>query len=618
MTDHTPIEIDSDLGRPAPGSSEPSVEPMVDLSGGRSRRNVGHQPTMASDNVVLLLPDTSAPEPLDAPLVVRLREALDATTEIILVIEPGGRILYANRPARSVLGLADVDPTFRSLGRLLDGSTHDVVWDSLDTTNEWRGDLSTTRADGSALQLELTVLADRSATGDVRSLTVIGHDVGEHRALQTALEHRTTHDGLTGLANRQHLLHKIGEQLPLLHDRGQSAALLLLDIDEFRTVTNSLGHEAGDRVLVAFAYRLLRTFTPNAVLARVGGDEFGVFCPGLADVDELAESVLRATSAPFYIDGTEVQLSVVTGIAVSTPDDPAVDGETLLRAADAACYRAKESGHGSFEVYEPHLQARAADRLSVVADLRRAIRNDELRVLYQPKISLDSGTIIGAEALLRWQLPGGEMRPPAAFMDIAEDTGLIIPMGVFVMREACAAAVELRKATGVDIEVSINLSVRQLDHPSLPGDLEDALRDSGVDPAMIELEITESALMSDVDASAAVLNQLKGLGTRVAVDDFGTGYSSLQYLQSLPVDVLKVDRTFVSGLGESHGSTVITSAVIRLSSALGLVSVAEGVETPDQLARLRALGCSQAQGYHIARPMSIADLIDLIKGDPTW
>jgi EAL domain-containing protein (putative c-di-GMP-specific phosphodiesterase class I) len=203
-------------------------------------------------------------------------------------------------------------------------------------------------------------------------------------------------------------------------------------------------------------------------------------------------------------------------------------------------------------------------------------------------------------------------------MDIAEDTGLIIPMGVFVMREACAAAVELREATGIDIEVSINLSVRQLDHPSLPGDLEDALRDSGVDPAMIELEITESALMSDVDASAAVLNVLKALGTRVAVDDFGTGYSSLQYLQSLPVDVLKVDRTFVSGLGENHGSTVITSAVIRLSSALGLVSVAEGVETPDQLARLRALGCNQAQGFHIARPMPIADLIELIQGDPTW
>jgi len=604
MTDHTPIELEPDVA--------------VDLADGRRQPPGPRRLHPGGDNVVLLLPDPDSDAALDAPLVVRLREALDATTEMIMVVEPGGRVLYANRQARTTLGLADVDPTFRSLERLLGGATHDVVWDCLDTTNEWRGDLSTARANGSTLHLELTLLAERSPTGDVRTLTVIGHDVGEHRALQNELEHRSTHDGLTGLANRQHLLSQISAQLPDLHDRGQSAALLLLDIDEFRTVTNSLGHEAGDRVLVAFAYRLLRIFASNATLARVGGDEFGVFCPGAADVDELAEQVLRATMAPFYVDGTEVQLSVVTGIALSTPDDPADSGEALLRAADAACYRAKEQGHGSFEIFEPHLQERAADRLAVVADLRRAIRNDELRVLYQPKISLETGRIVGAEALIRWQLPGGEMRPPAAFMDIAEDTGLIIPMGAWVMRQACLAAVELREIAAAPLEVSINLSVRQLDHPSLPGDLEDALRDSGVDPELIELEITESALMSDVDASAAVLTLLKGLGTRVAVDDFGTGYSSLQYLQALPVDVLKVDRTFVSGLGENHGSSVITSAVIRLSSALGLISVAEGVETADQLERLRRLGCTQAQGYHIARPMPLDDLIALVATDPTW
>lgn len=570
---------------------------------------------------MLLLPGVDGTvAAMEAPLVLPLSEAVDASNQMILVVEPSGPVLFANRAARTQLGLEVEDPTFRAVESLLTGARRDDVWQAIERDQEWRGELSATRADGSTVHLELALLANGGARGDVRSLTVVAHDVGEKRALEDALAHRTTHDGLTGLANRQHLLSQLNNALPELNERNQSGALLLVDIDEFRTVTNSLGHEAGDRVLVAFAYRLLRTFPSNALLARVGGDEFAVFCPGVDDIDALADQTERTTATPFYIDGTKVHLSVVAGIAITTPDNPAVSAEALLREADAASYRAKERGRGSVEILQPQVQTDAVDRLSVVQDLRRALRNDELRVHYQPKISLDTGAIIGAEALMRWQAPDGTLRGPGAFMDIAEDAGLIIPMGRWILREVCEAAVDLQAAMpdGAPLALSVNMSVRQLDHPTCAGDVEDAIDGSGLDPGLIELEVTESALMKGVEVSAALLTQLKALGVSIAVDDFGTGYSSLRYLQRLPVDVLKVDQTLVAGLDDQEGDRAIVEAVIQLAQALGLTSVAEGVETPRQLEQLRSMGCVQAQGFHIARPMPIDELRDLIGTTPTW
>lgn len=581
--------------------------------------DVGDDTQLAlNDNVVLLLPGAGSPlRPVDQPLTVRLREALDASNELILVIEPSGRVLFANRPAREQLFAHEPDPVFRAIEPLLSGPRRDDVWRALERDHEWRGDLSTTRADGSTTHLELALLADDTAGGDIRTLTVIAHDVGEQRALQDALEHRANHDGLTGLANRQHMLRELNALLSDLGDRGQGGSLLLIDIDEFRTVTNSLGHEAGDRVLVAFAYRLLRTFPTNALLARVGGDEFAVFCPGEVDLDKLADQVDRTTSAPFFVDGSEVHLSVVTGVAVVPPDQPAASAEALLREADAASYRAKERGRGALEVFEPLLQSQAADRLAVVQDLRRAVRDDEFRLHYQPKISLSTGAIVGAEALIRWQTPSGELRPPAMFMDIAEDTGLIIPIGRWILHEVCRRAADLQQSWP-GFQVSLNVSVRQIDHPTFAGDVEDAVSGAGIDPGVIELEITESALMDDVENSAALLGRLKQLGTPIAVDDFGTGYSSLQYLQQLPVDVLKVDRSFVAGLGASDSDRAIVRAVVQLADALGLTSVAEGVETHEQLDALRGLGCAQAQGFHFARPVELPILQEMLHAQPRW
>ncbi len=607
-----------------PESPTAESDDVIELSAPVPVPGIAGDPAVISalrDNVVLLLPGAGAgdtrPTSPEQPLTVRLREALDASKELILVIEPSGRVLFANQAARVQLFADEADPVFRAVEPLLSGIRRDEVWPALERDHEWRGDLSLIRADGSTAHLEIALLADDTAGGDIGTLTVIAHDVGEQRALQDALDHRVNHDGLTGLANRQHLLRQLNDLLADPTARTRGGALLVIDVDEFRTITNSLGHETGDRVLVAFAYRLLRTFPTNALLARVGGDEFAVYCPGEVDIDRLADQIGRTTRAPFFVDGSEVHLSVVTGIAITRPSQPVANAEALLREADAASYRAKERGHGAVELFEPTLQSQAEDRLAVVQDLRRAIRDGEFQLHYQPKVALDSGAVVGAEALIRWRTPDGQMRPPASFMDVAEDTGLIIPIGHWVLEEVCRTAAELQ-AVSPGFQVSLNISVRQIDHPGFAGHVEDAVTAAGVDPSTVELEITESALMEDVETSAALLTTLKELGTTIAVDDFGTGYSSLQYLQRLPVDVLKVDRSFVSGLDQNDGDLAIVRAVVQLAEALGLTSVAEGVENAEQLAQLRRLGCRQAQGFLFARPVELPILQEMLRSRPSW
>ncbi|MFV2039077.1 MAG: putative bifunctional diguanylate cyclase/phosphodiesterase [Acidimicrobiales bacterium] len=571
-------------------------------------------------DVLLLLPQASSDRSaVESRMVVRLNEALDASQEMILVVEPSGLVLFANITARRLLGLHDAHPVIAAIQSLLGGPERSTVWSTLKDSDQWSGGLALTGADGSPMHTDVTLFADRTNAGDIRSFSIVSHRTRSPETPLHAQEPQTTHDGLTGLSNRQHLLTELNTILPELAAGGRAGALLVVDIDEFRTVTNSLGHQAGDRVLVAFAYRLLRSFEPGTILARVGGDEFAIFCPGQDDAEALAQVMVAATAAPFFINGSEVHLSVVTGIAISSPDNPAPDGEALLREADAASYRAKERGRGSFEVFEQQLHTDAVDRLGVVEGLRKALRNNELRVLYQPKISLATGRIVGAEALMRWQTPTGELRGPAEFMDVAEDTGLIIPMGRWILQQVCGSAVELQRVNPIgDFELSINLSVRQLADAAFASHVEAALANSGIDPRLIELEITESALMDDVGASAELLTRLKALGTRIAVDDFGTGYSSLQYLQRLPVDVLKVDQTFVAGIEQNEGDRAIVTAVIHLAKALRLTSVAEGVETAGQLACLRDLGCDQAQGYHFAAPVTVEALAELVATEPRW
>jgi diguanylate cyclase (GGDEF)-like protein/PAS domain S-box-containing protein len=420
--------------------------------------------------------------------------------------------------------------------------------------------------------------------------------------LSIELAHQARHDHLTGLANRPHFTEQITELLASPDVAG--VGVLFFDIDRFKVVNDSLGHDAGDRLLGAVAARLRDAVRRGDVAARFGGDEFVVGLVGISDAVEAereAERLVTALHHTLVLDGHEVSVSVSMGIALS---DGSCDAETLLTRADTAMYRAKAKGRARWELYRDTSVARYTDStLELERQLRDAITAGQLRLHYQPLVSVRSADILGVEALVRWEHPHRGLLSPAEFIPLAEESGLILPLGTWVLREACA---QLRSWASLvadrPFSVTVNVSARQLADPQFPATVAQALSDFGVDAAKVCLEITESALLQDLQTAEQALQELRGIGVKIAVDDFGTGYSSLTHLKLLPIDMLKIDRSFVCDLGRDPGNTAIVGAVIRLAAALGLTSVAEGVEEADQLDWLTSLGCELAQGYYFARP----------------
>ena len=443
-------------------------------------------------------------------------------------------------------------------------------------------------------------------------------DISERKAFEERLEHQATHDPLTGLPNRTLLLDRLAMAVARARRHQTTLAVLFLDLDHFKVVNDSRGHTLGDRLLAQIAQRLTRALRPDDTVARFGGDEFVILSEDLDDeahAIEAAERIQRVLEDVFTIDGTEIYVAASVGISffhrdpqIATTDEE-VTPEVLLREADAAMYRAKERGRGQVTVFDETLRSRNVRRLDIETSLRRALESDELQVHYQPILDLTTGRVRHLEALVRWQHPDRGLLLPAEFVPIAEETGLIVPLGRSVLETACRDLARWRREhpTLSEVSVSVNISGRQLADRSLVDDLEAVIASTGVEPESIVLEITESLLMDDVEFSHQTLARLKRLRVQLAVDDFGTGYSSLSYLRSFPVDLLKVDQSFVAGLGAEDGDEAIVAAIIRLAHTLGLEAVAEGVETPAQLARLRALGCNLAQGFYLARPMQASD-----------
>ena len=447
------------------------------------------------------------------------------------------------------------------------------------------------------------------------------HDISDHKAFELRLAHQATHDPLTGLPNRTLLLDRLEGALARALRHNRRVAVLFLDLDHFKVVNDSLGHSLGDRLLVGIAERLTVALRPGDTVARFGGDEFVILCEDLVDDAEailIAERIDEALSGPFTIDDTEVFMGVSIGIAL--PDGRDTEAETLIRDADAAMYRAKDRGRARWELFDNAMRASAVDRLDIENALRRALERRELRIFYQPIIDLHDGTIDGVEALLRWEHSERGLLPPLDFITVAEETGLIVPIGSWVLDQACRQVQRWQSVSNNPrpLRLSVNISGRQLGHPRLVEDVAAVLADTGINPAHVELEITESVLMDDVDMSAETLGRLHQLGIKLAVDDFGTGYSSLSYLRRFPVDLLKVDRSFVDGLGEDPSDSAIVTAIITLAHALGLSAVAEGVESPLQLAELRRLGCDRAQGYFMARPAGGHEIGELLASDRSW
>ncbi|MBT2248130.1 EAL domain-containing protein [Arthrobacter sp. BHU FT2] len=417
------------------------------------------------------------------------------------------------------------------------------------------------------------------------------------------LQRLALHDALTGLPNRAGLKARLGE-LPS-GGSGETVAAFFIDLDHFKAVNDSLGHGAGDSLLVSAAERLAAAVEGTALVGRLSGDEFVVLValPGAEDATALAGRLLEVLAAPINIEGLEIITSASIGIAIARDGEDTVDD--LIRRADIAMYRAKERGRNRWELHRPAPTDPNVDRLRALGELRRGIGEGALRVHYQPRIDLHTGRPSGVEALVRWQHPTRGLLPPSEFISMAEESGLVRPLGAWVLDETLKLAESLRRDSqaGAALEFAVNLSARQLNDPGLVSMVEGALRRTEMDPAMLLLEITETALMQDPTAALESLIALKNLGVGLAVDDFGTGYSSLTYLKKFPINELKIDRSFIMGLGSDTGDSAIVGSCIGLAHAVGIRAVAEGVETEGQVEALQTMGCDLAQGYLFARPL---------------
>ena len=542
-----------------------------------------------------------------------LRSLLQSASDGVLVVDQSGTILSVNTRAEEMFDYPANDLVGQPIEVLVPDRLHDVhhryrgeFMRSPHTRPMGRGlDLTARRRDGSELPVEVGLGTAQS--GDATLVTVVVTDITERKQVEAQLAHQATHDALTGLPNRALFSDRLAQALartPRRAPDNDKVAVLFFDLDRFKLINDSLGHQAGDQALVMVAERLRALLRPSDTVARFGGDEFAMLCEGLAgprDAAQIAKRMLRRLSEPLVLAHSEHLVTPSIGIALANRAD--TDPEQLVRDADAAMYRAKDRGRARYELFDAELRAQTVARLGLETGLRRVVQRGELRLVYQPIMALGTPHPIGAEALLRWQRPGHGIVAPKQFIPIAEETGLITQIGAWVVHQACRQA-KLWQATtnGAGLQVSVNLSVHQLGQTGIVDIVAEALQDADLDPQLLRLELTESALMLDPEASLVALRELTELGISVAIDDFGTGYSSLSRLRQFPVNALKVDREFVDGLGREPEDSAIVAAVISLAHAYGITTVAEGVETAEQVAILRDLGCEYAQGFYYAHP----------------
>ncbi len=431
--------------------------------------------------------------------------------------------------------------------------------------------------------------------------------------MRVEIAQRALYDPLTDLANRTLFADRLSHALGGAIRHGRPVTILVMDLNGFKAVNDTFGHGAGDQLLIVIADRLRESVRPTDTAARLGGDEFAVLLEAaVPEAVRVADRILERLRVPIDIEGRELFVDASIGIAESPSGS--VSAEALLRDADAAMYTAKRAGKGAFEVFQPEFHVEVLKRFELSTDLRRALEHREFHLHYQPIVTLKEATITGVEALIRWIRPDGTLVLPDHFIPVAEQTGLIVPIDRWVMKEACRQlrAWEEDLPGGGPISMSVNVSVRQLNDTRLTQEVQETLRETGLDPSRLTLEITESVLMQDAEATLMVLQELKMLGIRLAIDDFGIGFSSLNYLRRLPVDVVKIDRSFVAGIASQSSEWTLARGIVRLVHELGLETVAEGVERADQRAHLQALGCRLAQGFLFARPMepdAIAELL---------
>jgi diguanylate cyclase (GGDEF)-like protein/PAS domain S-box-containing protein len=535
-------------------------------------------------------------------------------SDLITLVDDGGTVTYQSPSIEKVLGIRTESVVGSPLRDLLHPDDASRLLTHLEAARAGSGSgvLEVRMRNGAGgwqwvEALGNTIVDDLLGTGVV----LTSRDVSERKTLEDQLTRQAYHDPLTGLANRRLFADRVAAALRSRGD--QPIVVMFVDLDDFKTVNDSLGHAAGDRLLVEVARRLVGAVRSGDSVARLGGDEFAVLLETEVEPDtaeRIAARLIEVLREPLMLAETEVVAQASIGVASASPGD---QPDELLRNADLAMYMAKGSGKSRYEIYQPAMHAATVGRLELVADLRRALHRGEFRLHYQPTVSLTSGGVSGIEALVRWQHPDRGLVSPAEFIPIAEETGIIVPLSRWILGEACREAVRLPRPDGQPaISVAVNISPRHLADPGVVDDVALALAESGLDPARLVIEITESGLVGDSEDTIATMEALKRLGVRLAVDDFGTGYSSLAYLRRFPIDMLKVDKCFVDGLGSGGESGALVRAILQLAASMHMTTVAEGIEMQDQLTELSLLGCDLGQGFLLSRPVPADELAALL------
>jgi diguanylate cyclase (GGDEF)-like protein/PAS domain S-box-containing protein len=544
----------------------------------------------------------------------RAQVTLNSIGDAVICTDSSGSISFSNVSAQRLTGWSWEEAAGRPLSevfRMLDVAAGEITLIppgmSLENKTRVQGPPSNCiliRRDGFEIPIEQSVAPIHDREGQATGAVVVFRDVSAARAMSRQMIYSAEHDFLTGLPNRMLLNERVSQAIALARRHTTRVAVLFLDLDGFKHINDSLGHPIGDKLLQSIAQRLVDCARTSDTVSRQGGDEFVVLLSEVQQAEDAAHAatrMLQAVAAAHCIDQHDLHVTMSIGVSVY-PDD-GLDAETLIKNADTAMYQAKENGRQSYQYFKPAMNARAVERQSIEAHLRRALERHEFTLQYQPKINFRTGAITGAEALIRWMHPTRGSVPPAQFIPIAEECGLILPIGTWVLRQACAQARIWLDAGLPMATMAVNVSAMEFRDASYLERLFAILHETGLDPSSLELELTESVLMKQADSAAAILQALRERGVQVAVDDFGTGYSSLSYLGKFPIDALKIDQSFVGQIAHAADDATIVSAVISMARSLNLRVVAEGVETLEQLTFLREHECDEAQGYYFSRPV---------------
>ncbi|MEC4687986.1 MAG: EAL domain-containing protein [Nitrospirota bacterium] len=537
---------------------------------------------------------------------------IDSSLDMIISVDVNRNIVEFNRAAEQVFGYTKAEVLGNPIDLLYADTSEGRQLHKNTQDGGFTGEVANKKKNGEIFYSYVSASVMRDATGAPVGVMGISRDITERKRAEEIIVRQAYHDALTNLANRRLFMDRLTQALTRVQWHKRLVSVLFLDLDHFKSINDALGHSVGDLLLQAVAERLTTCVRQGDTVARLGGDEFAIALADVArtsDIPKVAQKIIDTLSGPYVLEGRELFITTSIGICIY-PDD-AQDAETLVKNADVAMYRAKKHGRNNFQHYSPDMNAQAFERLAIETSLRHALEREEFFLEYQPQVDIETGRIIGYEALVRWRHPDLGVMPPGKFIPLAEESGLIVAIGEWVLRSACAQNRAWQTAGFPPIRVAVNVSPRQLRHESLLGAVGRALRETGLHPNWLELELTES-IMQDADEAIRLLSQLQAIGVQIAIDDFGTGYSSLNHLKRYPIHKLKIDQSFVRDVTHDPHDRAIVTAIIALAHSLNLKAIAEGVETEEQLAYLRSLKCDEAQGYFLGRPMPAQNATKLL------